>query len=195
MSLEAILAKIEQDAKEKAGSIIEEAEKERDEALHEVRSAIKDRHHADVEKIRARTSARAERMKNHAHKEMEKSLLSHRRRIVDRAISEAVREIAGADDYLKMISALLRGCDLKGEVEVITAASDRKRITADFLQKESVKGITFVLSGEHHNDHGGIIMRSGDVSLNATLSMIAELNHDDMVMELSKLLPLPDRAE
>lgn len=37
--------------------------------------------------------------------------------------------------------------------------------------------------------------RSGDISMNATLSMIAELNHDSMVMELSRLLPLEGQGE
>ncbi len=42
MSLEAILAKIENDAREKAASIIESAEKERKEALHRVKADIKE---------------------------------------------------------------------------------------------------------------------------------------------------------
>lgn len=194
MSLEAILAKIEKDAQEKAGRIIEEAEKERAEALHQVKSRIKDRHHRDVERIRNKTETMAQRMKHHVHREMEKALLSHRRSIVDNAIEEAVRQIAQAPDYLEMIGALLKGCDLKGEVEVIKAAND-SRITRDFLKKESTGAATFILSEENHDDHGGIIMRSGDISLNATLSMIAELNHDSMVMELSRLLPLEGQVE
>jgi len=195
MSLEAILAKIEKDAQEKAGRIIQAAEEERSEALHQVKSRIKDRHHKDVERIKKKTEARAHRMKHHIHREMEKALLSHRRHIVDRAIIEAVKEIAQAPDYLEMIKALLGGCDLKGEVKVITAAADSGRITEDFLKRESTDVTTFVLSEENHNDHGGIIMQAGDISLNATLSMIAELNHDSMVMELSRLLPLEGQVD
>ena len=195
MSLEAILAKIEEDAQEKAGRIIQAAEEERNEALHQVKSRIKERHHKDVEKIKKKTEAMALRMKHHIQREMEKALLSHRRYIVDRAITQAVKEIAQAPDYLNMIKALLGGCDLKGEVKVITAPGDRGRITQEFLKKESTDTSTFVLSQENHNDHGGIIMQAGDISLNATLSMIAELNHDSMVMELSRLLPLEGQVE
>ncbi|HPF32127.1 MAG TPA: V-type ATP synthase subunit E [Candidatus Sabulitectum sp.] len=195
MSLEAILAKIEQDAREKADGILAEAEGEKNEALHKVRSSIKDRHHTDLDRIRQRVELRSRRMKHHLHREMEKALLSHRRHLVDRAIEQAVRDIAGDKDYLNLIEALLSGCDLTGEVEVVTAEADSGRITPEFLRKASSEKTTFVLSADHHGDCGGIIMRSGDISLNATLSMLAELNHDSMVMELSRLLPLEGQGD
>lgn len=195
MSLKAILAKIENDAREKAEMIIGAAEEERDQALHKVKLSIKKRHQKDVERIRQRVESRSERMKHHIHREKEKALLSHRRQIVDGAIREAVKRFAEAPDYLDMIEVLLKGCDLQGEVEVITCERDSSRITKEFLKKLSGDGRTFVPSGQHHGDHGGVIMQSGDISLNATLSMIAELNHDSMVMELSRLLPLEGEGE
>ncbi len=195
MSLEAILAKIENDAREKAASIIESAEKERREALHLVKADIKEKHHRDVERIKKKLQATERRMKEHLHREMERALLSHRRHIVDRAIQEAVRRIAKAPDYLNLIEALLAGCDLTGEVEVVTAPGDGERITPEFLKSRSTGEAAFIPSRENHADHGGIIMRSGSISLNGTLSMIAELNHDAMVMELSRLLPLEGQVE
>lgn len=195
MSLEAILAKIENDAREKAGEIIESAEKERQNALHQVNSRIKEKHHKDTERIRSRSEAVSVKMKHHLQREMEKAQLSHRRHIVDDAITDAVRKTSTLADYLDIIETLLRQCDLEGEVEVITAEGDSARVTGDFLKKMSTGKTNFVLAKETHRDFGGIIMRSGDISLNATLSMIAELNHDSMVMELSRLLPLPGQVE
>ena len=195
MSLEAILAKIQNDAQEKAAGILEEAEKERKEALHKVKSRIKEQHHRDVERIKKKGASMAVRMKNHIEKETEQALLSHRRKLVDQAIRTAVEKTAEESGYLDLVGKLLSECDLKGEVEVIVCPEDRKRITAEFLKKHSTEGVSFVLSEETHQDHGGVIMRSGDISLNATLSMIAELNHDSMVMDLSRLLPLPGRGE
>lgn len=194
MSLEAILAKIENDAREKAQQIIESAEKEKKEALHVVKARIKDHHHRDTDRVKHRVEARSRRMKHHIRRETEKALLSHRRKIVDGAINEAVKQISEAPDYLKMIEVLLRGCDFKGEVEVVICEKDSERVTGDFLREISTEEVSFVCSKTRHNDHGGVIMRSGDISLNATLSMLAELNHDEMVMELSKLLPLEGRG-
>lgn len=195
MSLEAILAKIENDAREKAREIIESAENEKQNALHQVNSRIKERHHRDTERIRNRSEAVSLKMKHHLQREMEKAQLSHRRHIVDDAIAEAVRKAAALPDYLDIIETLLGQCDLEGEVEVIAAEGDSARITGDFLKRMSTEKTNFVLSKETHRDFGGIVMRSGDISLNATLSMIAELNHDSMVMELSRLLPLPGQVD
>ncbi|MEA3266368.1 MAG: hypothetical protein U9P42_05425, partial [Candidatus Fermentibacteria bacterium] len=78
---------------------------------------------------------------------------------------------------------------------VVICASDAERITRSFLKGLSTEKRQFVLAEDKHTDHGGILMRSGDISLNATLSMISELNHDAMVMELSRLLPLEGQVE
>ncbi len=195
MSLEAILARIETDGREKAEQLIGAAEAERDKALRNVKASIKSRHHKDVERVKNRVESRSERMKHHIHRDMEKALLSHRRQIVDQAITHAVIKISEAPDYLKMIESLLSGCDLSGEVEIIVNEKDAGRISAEFLNKASDKERTFTLSEERHTDYGGVIMRCGHISLNATLSMIAELNHDTMVMELSRLLPLEGQGE
>jgi vacuolar-type H+-ATPase subunit E/Vma4 len=195
MSLQAILTRIETDAKTQAAEIIQAAEKECQEAINQVKSTIKEKQQRDIERIKNRTDAIARQMENHARREMERTLLSHRRKIVDEAIKGAVLKIVSASDYLDLIGVLLQGCDLDGSVEVVICSRDRERITAQYLEKRSTDSIKFILAGEFHNDHGGIIMRSGEISLNATLSMIAELNHDSMVMELSRLLPIDERAE
>ncbi len=195
MSLKAILAKIENDAKKQAEEILKSARDEQKEALHQVKSRIKERHQRDAEKIRNKTEANAVQMSNHIRREMERELLSHRRKIVDNAINESVKKIASTPDYLDLMSLLLKACDLQGKIEVVICAADKDRITPDFLTKISSDKRQFVLAEDNHNDHGGIVMRSGDISLNATFSMISELNHDSMVMELSRLLPLEGQVE
>ncbi len=195
MSLQAILAKIENDAKEQAEEILEAARKDQKDALHQVKSRIRERHHKDAEKIRGKTDANLKQMSSHIHREMEKALLSHRRKIVDLAINEAVVKIASSPDYLDLMALILKACDLQGEVEVVICSNDKERITTGFLKQISSNERQFILAGENHADHGGIVMRSGDISLNATLSMISELNHDTMVMELSRLLPLEGQVE
>jgi vacuolar-type H+-ATPase subunit E/Vma4 len=195
MSLQAILVKIENDGKTQAEQIIQSARDEEKESLRLVNSRIKERRHRDVVKIKNRIQAHARQMDSHVRREMEKALLSHRRKLVDQAIKGSIQKIASVPDYLELIGVLLESCDLQGEVEVLICAKDSNRITADYLKKFSSADRQFVLSGENHADHGGIIMRSGDISLNATLSMITELNHESMVMELSRLLPLEGQEE
>jgi vacuolar-type H+-ATPase subunit E/Vma4 len=195
MSIQAILAKIENDGKKQAEEIVQSALDEEKKALYQAKIRIKERHQRDLAKIRNRTEAYAKQMSSHVRKEKEKALLSHRRELVDRAIKNSVKQIASVPDYLELVDVLLHNCDLQGEVEVVICARDKNRITADYLKKLSSPARQFVLSKENHTDHGGIVMRSGDISLNATLSMISELNHDSMVMELSRLLPLEGQEE
>ena len=195
MSLQAILAKIENDAKKQAEEIVQSALDEQKDALHKIKAKIKERHLRDTERIKSKTEAHAEQMKNHTRREMEKALLSFRRKLVDQAIDDSVKKIVSVPDYLDLMGGILDNCDLEGEVKVVICEKDSNRITADFLKEHSSDKRKFVLAEESHQDHGGIVMRSGDISLNATLSMIAELNHDSMVMELSRLLPLEGQVE
>jgi vacuolar-type H+-ATPase subunit E/Vma4 len=195
MSLDAILAKIEEDARSRAEALTEAAQKEKRTALHATSADIKERHHRDVEKLKAAREARLTRMSHHLAMEMERALLSHRRNLVDAAVDSAVAEIALAKDYPALIQRLLLKCDFTGKVQVITNRKDRAFITGKFLEGVSGEKTEFVLAEETHSDHGGVILRSGDISLNATLSMIAELHHEEMVMELSRLLPLKEQGE
>lgn len=195
MSLKAILAKIENDGKEKAEEIINSAKKERKEILLKEKAILKERQGRDVERINRKVEAHLKQMSSHIVRETEKGLLSHRRKIVDAAINDSVKTVASSSDYLDLMVSLLEICDLTGTVEVLICKNDTKRITDKFLEKLSSKNRKFVLAEDKHTDFGGIIMRSGDISMNATLSMIAELNHDSMVMELSRLLPLEGQGE
>lgn len=195
MSLKAILAKIENDGKEKAEEIINSAKKERKELLLKEKAILKERQGRDVEKINRKVEAHLKQMSSHIVRETEKALLSHRRKIVDAAINVAVQNVASSSDYTELMVSLLEICDLTGTVEVVICKNDSERITDKFLEKLSSKNRKFVLAEDKHTDFGGIIMRAGDISMNATLSMIAELNHDSMVMELSRLLPLEGQEE
>lgn len=192
MSLEAILSRIGKDAEEKSGAIVAAAEEEKRAALREHRERLEEEYARDAERVRSRISESGRRMEFHVRREASRKLMNERRAMIDRAVHRAVETLAGADDaaYLAMISSLIEGCDLKGEVEVIISGDDESRITASFLEKHSSPGRRFLLSPLRHDSRGGVIFRSGDISQNGTFPMIAELSHEQLVMELSGLVPL-----
>lgn len=192
MSLEAILLKIEKDAEDKARAIMEAAEKERDSALDEHASRLEGDFQRQSDRIRARIDESMRKREYHVRKEATRKLLNARRSMMDRAIVLAVADLAGSDDgkYLKMISSLLEGCDLKGDVEVVISEADSSRITPDFLRKHSGNGKKFVLSSERHGEDGGVIFKSGKIRQNGTFRMIAELAHEEIVMKLSEIVPM-----
>ncbi len=192
MSVDAIVSRILEDAGNRARSIVAAAEKERDEALEEFRKRLGREYRKESAKVKAAGKESLERGKFHVHREALKKLLSERRTMVDQAVEKAVRRLADARDeeYLELVSALLHRCDLEGEVEVLISPADESRITQRFLDEHSGDRRRFILSGERHHMPGGVIFRSGNISQNGTFSMIAELFHEDMVMELSGLVPV-----
>lgn len=192
MSLNAILSKIEKDGEHKARAIIEAAEQEREKELKEHQARMDDLLRREEEKVLARAEESRKRMEFHVRREADRKLMNARRAMIDRAVDTAVDNLASAgdDDYLAMISSLLEGCDLQGEVEVVISGSDADRITPEFLQEHSNGNRSFVLSERRHGERGGVIFRSGDISQNGTFPMIAELAHENLVMELSEIVPL-----
>jgi vacuolar-type H+-ATPase subunit E/Vma4 len=192
MSLEAILSKIEKDAEQRAGAILEKAEDERRKALEEHETRLKEEFGREAEKIRSRVDESLKKKGFHVRRAAARKLMNARRSMMDRAVDQAVENISayGDEKYLALISALLRGCDLKGEVQVIISPADEHRITAEFLGEHSGKDRMFALSRERHGEKGGVILRSGDISQNGTFPLIAELAHEELVMELSGLIPL-----
>lgn len=192
MSLEDILSRIRTDADT-------EAERIRGEALRECREAeetqgrvVEEQFTRELERLRLRVLDHRKRMEFHIRREAGRRLLNARRTLLDDAIAGAVRKLteAGDREYLELIGALIRSCDLEGEVEVIIHAGDEHRITPEFLKKLSTKKRKLVLSAERHGQTGGVILRSGRVSQNATFSMIADLFHEEMVMRLAPQVPV-----
>jgi len=192
MSLEAILSKIEKDAAAEAASIVKAAEDEKKKALDENASRLKAEFEREQKKVDSRISDSLRRREYHVRREASRRLMNARRELIDNALSKAMEDLASSDGYLQLITSLIEECDLTGTVEVVIRSGDESRITAEFLKKHSGGDRTFVLSEERHDAAGGVIFRSGSVSQNGTFSMIAELAHDDLVMQLSELVPLEE---
>ncbi len=192
MSLEAILSKIQGDASQMAESVIEEADKEKSAALEKHAEEIETRYGRNVEKIRSSVREELKRKEFHVRREADRKILNARRTMMDNAISKAVGNLASSDDseYLMMIESLLEGCDLNGKIEVVISPRDESRITAGYLKRYSGSNREFVLSEERHSENGGVIFKSGKISQNGTFPMIADLAHEELVMELSCLVPL-----
>ncbi len=192
MSLEAILSKIEGEARQKAEAILEAAEKEKKTALQANAEELDENHGREVEKIRSGIEEERKRKEFHVRRESARKMMNARRTMMDDAIVKASGNLvsAGDSEYLEMISSLLAGCDLKGKVEVVISSKDESRITSGYLKKHSGKDREFVLSAERHDETGGVIFKTGKISQNGTFPMIAELVHEDIVMMLTDLIPL-----
>jgi len=194
MSLQAILSKIQEDAQQKASAILRAAGQEKEKLLKEHDARMEEEFRREAEKVRSRMEESRKRKEYHVRREAARKLMNARRSMMDRAVDRAVEGLASLEDsgYLELISCLLEGCDLRGEVQVLISEEDAGRITQEFLKKHSTDERTFSLAGQRHSKRGGVIFRSGDISQNGTFPMIAELAHEELVMKLSELVPLEE---
>ncbi len=190
MSLEAIRQKIIRDAEAEAARVLSEARHEKKTAVEEARARLATRAEKDRAKLIESLRDRKTRMREHALREEERNLLNTRRTLIDRAVDSAVDKLLESDDYPVLIAALLSRCAFSGDVEVVVAARDADLVTQAFLDRHSSTGVRFRLAAGQHNSRGGVILRSGRVSQNATIEMVASLVHEEIVMELSRKLPV-----
>jgi V/A-type H+-transporting ATPase subunit E len=190
MSLEAIRQKIIQDAETEAERILSQARHEKKTALEETRARLTVRAEKDRLRLLENLRDKKARMRENALRTEERSLLNTRRSLIDDALNGAVSDLVASREYTELIVSFLKNCDLTGEVEVIISGNDVERITQSFLDSHSSSSMRFRLSPERHSSRGGVILRSGKISQNATLDMVASLVHEELVMELSRLLPL-----
>jgi V/A-type H+/Na+-transporting ATPase subunit E len=190
MSLEAITDKIRTDAAREARDLLEAAERERDEALRSARAAMEEEFSRDLGKLSRDMAELRARLEFHQRRSEERELENRRRSVIDAAIGRAVASLCAIPDgeYLELIGRLLDGCTFRGDVEVLISPADERRVTASFLEGRSGRGCRFVLSGERHTGTGGVLLRSGRVSLNATFSTAAALAHEELAMDLAGLL-------
>ncbi|MFO7627103.1 MAG: V-type ATP synthase subunit E [Candidatus Fermentibacteraceae bacterium] len=190
MSLEAIRQKIMEDAETEAERLLSQARHEKKAALEDTRARLTVRAEKDRARLQENLRERKARMRENALRSEERSLLNTRRTLMDDALNRAVDGLVAGREYTDLIASFLKRCDLTGEVEVIISGNDSERITQSFLDSHSSSDLRFRLSKERHASRGGVILRSGKVSQNATLDMVASLIHEELVMELSPLLPL-----
>ena len=192
MSLEAIISRVRTDAEAEAEAIRQDAQRELREAEEAHRKRVEEKYARELERLRGRILDRRKRMEFHITRESDRELLNARRALMDRAINEAVEKLTSLDDaeYMKLIDALIEACDLEGNVEVMIAETDSKRITAEYLKERSTREMKLALAEERHGDVGGVVFRSDKISQNATFSMIASLAHEEMIMKLAPLVPV-----
>lgn len=192
MALEEIAERIARDAREEADRIVSEAEAEKASRISEAKERLENELERDAGRLKDRIEELRHRQREHLRREADRKVQTARSTMINRAIDRAVQNLSklGDQEYLQLISAILSQCSLTGEVEVLVCPEDEGRITEDFLSRHSDQDRRFVLSEQRHRSVGGVVLRAGDVSQNATFSMIADLAHEELVMELAAELPL-----
>ena len=176
---EAIAAEIRSDTQAKTETMYAEAEKKCDEMRAEATARIASRT-AEIQRSRETV----------ADLDIKKQLLGMRRELIDEVfdgVAGSLRNILG-DDYIRLISAMLRSAAEDGDVLVISA-NDADIITDEFVQKTAREmGIKLTLDPEYGDFAGGIVLRSAGYDKNLTIEVETETLREEMETKVAELL-------
>ena len=184
MSIDKITARILQEAKDEAASLISAAEKEVSERMAEANAQAMDI--AAKSNAKAKTDAETikERKKSVAELEARKMLLAAKQEMIEKSFSQAVEELAAMPEgqYLDFLAEQLAGYE-RGEV--ILSAKDQAAI-GEKLAARLPKGIT--LSKETADIAGGFILKDGLVSVNGSLESLLDGVKKDITAQIAGVL-------
>ena len=185
MSMEKITARILQEAKDEAASLVAAAEKEVSGKLAEA--------NAQAMEIAAKSSAKAkedveilkERKKSVAELEARKMHLAAKQELIGKSFEQATAELADlpVEETLAFLKEQLAGYT-KGEV--LLSAKDQARL-GDKLAK-LLEGSGLTVSRETADIAGGFILRDGSVSVNGSLESLLEAEKKQITAKIADLL-------
>lgn len=184
MSIDKITARILQEAKDEAASLVAAAEKEVSERMAEANAQAIDIAAKGNAKAKEDAETLKERKKSVAELEARKLLLGAKQEMIEKSFSQAVRELADMPekDYLNFLTERLAGYS-KGEV--LLSEKDRKAIGAK-LAERLPQGIT--LSKETADIAGGFILKDGQVSVNGSLESILDGVKKEITSQIAGVL-------
>ena len=194
--IEKITARIDADAQAEAASIKAAA----DARCAELRAEYdKQAQEAYWERIRAgvkECESRVDRMGRLAQMESKKSVLGLKQSMVNEAFDRAIERICSmpADEYVDAFAALAAKSSVSGREAIVLSASDRERCGAALVQAANAKlaeqgktaGLT--LSDDTADMRAGFLLREGDVSVNCSVEVLAELCRSEMAAKVASAL-------
>ena len=202
MSLEAIVAKILKDAREKASHI----EREKNAQIQSIQSECEE----TVRALQEASSKRAERLAEDQRKrllsmaelEIRKDVLAVKQEMIETAFERAISELLEGDEerYSALLKKLILDADLEGDEELILNQKDRETVGVFLIRelneaflKAGKKG-NLRLSREIRPIRGGVILRRGRKDVNCSVESIIYSKRDSLEATVARIL-FPDEKK
>ena len=194
--IDKITARIEADAQAEAARIKAAA----DERCAELRAEYdKKAQDAYWERLRAgvkECESRVDRMGRLAQMESKKSVLGLKQSMVNEAFDRAVDRICKmpTEEYVDAMATLAAKSSTTGNEYVVLNAADRERCgealvaAANAILAGQGKPASLKLSGETADMRAGFLLREGDVSVNCSVDVLAELCRSEMASKVASAL-------
>lgn len=196
MSLEKIIERIEQDAKEQAEDIKKKASIASEKIIQEAKEQAEALKKDSLEDAKNRAEQHKQRIISAANLEFRKEILAEKQNAIDEAFKEAMRLLVNmpSDEYKKTIKNMILSNVQTGNEEIILSERDKERFGNELLRdinnqlsKNKKKG-NLTLSKITYDMPGGFIMKRGDIELNNSFSKLMESLREDLESEVSKIL-------
>ena len=188
---EKIIAHIQADAKAQADAIIEAAAGQcaKIKAEYEAKAA------AAYEEAHRALAAEGEQRLDGAHRmnemEAKKAALAMKQKQVGEAFDRALKAIPQLPEgeYGDFLVKLAKGAVVSGDEEVILNSRDRELLGERVVASvNSEMGTHLTLSENSRDFAGGLILKRGNIEVNATLELLMELARRELSPEVARIL-------
>lgn len=190
MSLADIKKKIETDAREEAGKIIDKAKenvgdvkKNSDEEIKKIESGYADRFKKEQPEILRRREIVA-------GLDVKKIELGIKQQAIADAFDGALKILAAlpSDSYLDFVGKLFKKSVQSGK-EIVFVAKSEKHITSEWLSKLNAEhGWSLSLSEERRGISGGFILEEENIETNCSFDMLVRWIRDEIEADVVKRL-------
>jgi V/A-type H+-transporting ATPase subunit E len=196
MSLEKIIERIEQDAKNQAEEIIKNASANSDKIIQEANERANQIKAQALEESKKQAVAHKQRLISTASLDLRKDILIEKQRAIDSAFQEAMDNLLKMrdDEYQKIIIKMILPNVLTGNEEIILSERDKTRLGKGFLDRinnevnKTGKRGKLTIAKDSYNILGGFVLRRGNVELNNSFESLFNSIREDIESEVSKVL-------
>jgi len=202
MSLEKILARIQQEAQTEVDKINSRASVIADDMLKKAQAESEASKSQALEDAKSEAELHKERIISTARLDLRKARLAEKQKAIDAAFQEAVENLLNMEDteYRKILREMILANVQTGNEELILSERDKAGLGEKLLEEinsqltESGKEGKLTISKDSYNILGGFVLRRGDIELNSSFETLFKSSRDDLESEVSKIL-FPESSE
>lgn len=191
MSIDNITAKILDDAKEFANTVMADAKSQETSILANAKKQAEELLASYVEKSKADAEIVMSRKVSVAELEARKIKLAAKQEAVSKSFEKAIGKIAGMEDdaYVDFLAKVAEGITVDGG-EICLNEKDRNRVGAKLVEKINSKstGENVKLSDDVINAKGGFVLKKGSIEINATLETVINAVKEDATGQIAEIL-------
>ena len=196
IGLDKITARIEADAAAEAAASIQEAQAQCAQIRAEAERTAQECYWARAREGMKTVEDRAQRLGRTAEMEAKKAILSFKQETVAGVFDEVEKRLLSLpeEDYLHFLAEKATQAAVSGEEELVLNAKDRAALGKKLLELANSrlaaagKKAGLRLAEECGEFKGGLIVRQGNVSVNATVDALVEQARNDLASDVAVTL-------